>query len=249
MDSSRHQAAENRLLTMLPAEEYRRLASGLTRVEMARGQVLMELREHMEHAYFPLDGVLSLMMVMEGGTAVEVATVGREGFVSPASLLSIDLSPYEVLCQTDCTLLRLSVEELRAAFRDSAPLRDLLLRYAGVLLSCTGRSAACRVVHTTEQRLARWLLMTRDRMATDELPLTHELLARMLGVRRATVSVSAAALQGRGLIRYRRGQITITDRAGLETAACEDYATFQDEYERLLGPTPDNDPRSAVSSK
>src|SRR5262249_3865032 len=132
---------------------------------------------------------------------------------------------------------RMRVEDLRAAFRTSAPLRDLLLRYAGVVLGCTGRSAACKVVHTTEQRLARWLLMTNDRMEMEELPLTQELLARMLGVRRATVSVTAKALQARGLIHYNRGRITITDRAGLEAATCEDYAAVRHEYERLLGPT------------
>src|SRR5438552_3772239 len=143
----------------------------------------------MQYAYFPLDGVLSLLMILGDGTEVEAATVGCEGFVDVTALLSIDLSPYEVLCQTDCTALRMEVDRLRAEFRDSASLHDLMLRYAGVMLGCTGRSAACKVVHTTEQRVARWLLMTRDRMETDELPLTQELLARMLGVRRATVSV------------------------------------------------------------
>ena len=235
MDRSQEQAAQNRLLAALPDEEYRRLRDSLTRVDVAGGQVLIELRQRMQYVYFPLDGVLSLMMVMEGGAVVEVATVGNEGCVDVASLLSIDLSPYEVLCQTDCQVLRVPVEDLRAAFRASAPLRDLLLRYAGVMLGCTGRSAACKVVHTPEQRLARWLLMTQDRLDTAELPLTPELLARMLGVRRATVSITAAALQARGLIRYSRGRITITDRPGLEAAACEDYTAVRDEYERLLG--------------
>jgi CRP-like cAMP-binding protein len=237
MDPAKDHPSHNRLLAALPDEDYRRLLPGLTRVELAAGDVLIELRERMQYVYFPLVGVLSLMMVMEGGPVVEVATVGNEGLVNVVSLLSIDLSPYEVLGQTACTLLRMRVEDLRAAFRDSAPLRDLLLRYAGVVLGCTGRSAACKVVHTTEQRLARWLLMTHDRMETDELPLTHELLGRMLGVRRATVSIAAAALQAQELIRYTRGRITIVDRAGLEAAACEDYAAFRADYERLLGAT------------
>ncbi|SRR5579883_759743 len=237
MDPSQDHPGHNRLLAAMLDEESQRLLPGLTRLALASRHVLIELRERMEYVYFPLDGVLSLMMVMEDGTVVEVGTVGNEGFVEVSSLLSIDQSPYEVLCQTDCIVLRLRVEDLRAAFRDSAPVRDLLLRYAGVVLGCTGRSAACKVVHTTEQRLALWLLMTRDRMDTDELPLTQELLASMLAVRRATVSVAAGALQARGLIRYNRGRITIIDRAGLEAAACEDYTAFRNEYERLLGPT------------
>jgi CRP-like cAMP-binding protein len=213
MERPKDHAGRNRLLAALPDEEYRPLLPGLTRVEMSSRHVLVELGEKMEYVYFPLDGVLSLMMVMGDGTVIEVATIGNEGVVDVTSLLSVDLSPYEVLCQTDCSALRVRVEDLRAAFRDSAPLRDLLLRYAGVVLGCVGRSAACRVVHTTEQRLARWLLMTHDRMETDALPLTQEFLARMLGVRRATVSVTAGALRARGLIRYNRGRITITDRA------------------------------------
>jgi CRP-like cAMP-binding protein len=237
MELVKDRVGHNRLLAALPPEDYQRLLPSLQRVDLASRRVLIELREKMEYVYFPLNGVLSLMMVMEDGTVVEVATVGNEGFVDVAALLSIDFSPYEVLCQTDCTALCMRVEDLRAAFRDSTPLRELLLRYAGVVLGCTGRSAACRVVHTPQQRLARWLLMTRDRMETDELPLTQELLARMLGVRRATVSDTARALRAEGLIHYTRGRITITDRAGLEAAACEDYASFRQEYERLLGPT------------
>ena len=222
-------------MAALPDEEYQRLLPSLRSVQMVTGQVLVEPRDKMEYAYCSLEGVLCLLMLMEDGTVIEVATVGNEGFLDVTALLSVDTSPYEVLCQTDCRALRISVEALRTAFRDSGVLRELLLRFAGVVLGCSGRSAACKVVHTVEQRLARWLLMTQDRVASDAVLLTHELLGRMLGVRRATVSVAAEALQERGLIRYQRGRITITDRAGLEAAAWEDYAVFRNEYNRLLG--------------
>lgn len=144
----------------------------------------------------------------------------------------------EILCQSDVTALRISVERLREAFRLHPAVRDLLLRYTGVVLGCTGRSVGCKAVHSVEQRLARWLLMTDDRLDTPELPLTHDLLGHMLAVRRASVSQAAEDLRDRGLISYHRGKVTITDRPGLEAAACEDYASFVQEYERLVGPGP-----------
>jgi CRP-like cAMP-binding protein len=130
------------------------------------------------------------------------------------------------------------VDDLRAAFRHSDALRDLLLRYAAVVFSCTGRSLVCKVTHRVEQRLARWLLMTRDRMNDDVLPMTQGTLARMLGVHRPTISQAAEALQEHGLIAYHRGRVRITDRQGLERASCEHYAEFRTVYEELLGPAP-----------
>ena len=134
--------------------------------------------------------------------------------------------------------LRIDVEALRTAFRESEPLRELLLRYAAVVFSCTGRSLACKVNHRVEQRLARWLLMTRDRVRGNDLPMTQDTLARMLGVHRPTISEAAEALRERGLITYHRGRIKLTDRAGLEAASCEHYAEFRAVYEELLGPAP-----------
>ena len=177
-------------------------------------------------------------MVMEDGTPVEVATVGTEGFVSVESILSANQSPYEVSCQTAVEALRVDLADLRAAFRESEPLRDILLRYASLIFSCTGRSVSCKVTHPVEQRLARWLLMTRDRVRADELTMTQDILARMLGVHRPTISEAADSLRQRELIAYHRGRITITDRSGLEAASCEHYAEFRSDYERLLGPAP-----------
>ncbi len=226
----------NRLLAALAPDDFNALR--LTEVRLPKGKLLVQPGEEVKYGYFPLDGVLSLLMVLEDGTPVEVANVGSEGFVDTASLLSIDASPYRVEPQTDVVALRIGVKDLRQAFRERAGVRDLLLRFAGVVLGCAGRSLACKVSHTVEQRMAKWLLMARDRIAGDELPFTHETLSDMLGVRRATVSEAAEGLKGRGLIDYHRGRIVITDRAGLEDAACEDYDAFRHEYERLLGPIP-----------
>jgi|SRR5581483_7028959 len=235
MNLSSQRGPANRLLAALPPADLAQLLSGLEEVRLASGQILLGPGEPLQQVYFPLDGVLALSVLMEDGSAIEVASVGNEGFVDVISVLNGDASSYEVSCQIDCRALRLEVEHLRRAFRRSRAVRTLLLRYAGVMLGTTGRSVACSLVHTPSQRLARWLLMTADRVAA-ELPLTHEQLASMLGVRRATVSVIAKDFRRRGLIEYRRGRINIIDRAGLEATACEDYGSFQREYGRLLGP-------------
>jgi CRP-like cAMP-binding protein len=231
-------ARRNRLLEALPPAEAEPLLPRLRHVVLPSERVLLSPRETVQYAYFPVDGVVSLLMVMEDATPVEVATVGSEGFISVESILSTDQSPYEVICQTEVEALRADVADLRAAFRTSEPLRDVLLRYAAVVFSCTGRSVACKVTHPVEQRLARWLLMTRDRIRADDLPLTQEALARMLGVHRPTISEAAETLRDRGLITYRRGKIAIADRAGLEAASCEHYAEFREVYEQLFGPGP-----------
>jgi CRP-like cAMP-binding protein len=231
-------AGQNRLLAALPPEEWDRVNLICRPVTLANEQTLLAPRQEVRYAYFPTDGVVALLMIMADGTPVEVATVGSEGFVSCESILGTDQSPYEVTCQTPVEALRADVKDLRAVFADSKALRDLLLRYAAVVFSCTGRSLACKVSHRVEQRLARWLLMTRDRVQDDELPMTQETLARMLGVHRPTISTAAEALQERGVITYHRGKIIITDRQGLLAASCEHYAEFRAVYEELLGPAP-----------
>lgn len=229
-------AMRNRLIAALPSDERDRLLTQCRPVDLPNERVLLAPGENVRYAYFPTDGVVALLMVMEDGTPVEVATVGPEGFVSVESVLSTDQSPYEVTCQTPVQALRADVQELRARSREDATLRDLLLRYAAVVFSCTGRSLACKLNHRVEQRLARWLLMTRDRVRDDELPMTHDTLARMLGVHRPTISQAADGLRARGLITYHRGLITITDREGLQSASCEHYQEFCEVYEELLGP-------------
>jgi CRP-like cAMP-binding protein len=229
-------ASRNLLLAALPADDLEALLEYCRLVCLPAERVLLAPREPVRWAYFPLDGVISLLMIMEDGTPVEVVSVGNEGFVSVESILSTDQSPYEVSCQTPVEAIQIDVVGLREAFRVSGPLRDLLLRYAALVFSCTGRSLACAVTHSVEQRLARWLLMTRDRLRSNELPLTQETLARMLGVHRPTISVAAESLRTGGLISYHRGHIAIADRDGLEAASCEHYAEFRRAHTELLGP-------------
>jgi CRP-like cAMP-binding protein len=228
----------NRLLAALPPDEFTRLQEHLEPVKLRTDQVLVVPGDEVHYGYFPLDGIVSMLMVLEDGTPVEVASIGNEGFADSASILSIATSPFEIIAQGPGHALRITVEALRHEFRESAVFRDLMLRFCGVVLTCTGRSLACNVTHTPEQRLAKWLLLARDRTIGDDLPYTQESLARILGVRRPTVSEAAEALKDRGLIEYHRGHIRVTDRAGLHEAACTDYQAFIDEYERLLGPAP-----------
>jgi CRP-like cAMP-binding protein len=231
-------ARGNRLLAALPPEEQRRLDGRFRLVRMPKDRLLLSPNDAVQYAYFPVDGVISLLMVLEDGTPVEIANIGNEGFASVESMLSTDQSPYEVSCQTAVEALRIDVGHLRAAFRESEPVRNMLLRYGAVVFACTSRSLACRVNHPTEQRLARWLLLSRDRIVGDELPFTQETLARMLGVNRPTASLAAEALKGRGAIAYHRGTITITNRAALEAVSCADYRAYREAYEELLGPIP-----------
>jgi CRP-like cAMP-binding protein len=231
-------AVRNRLVAALPPDERARLLAHSRPVVLANEQVLLAPRDRVRYAYFPTDGVVALLMVMADGTPVEVATVGSEGFVSVESILGTDQSPYEVTCQTPVEALRVDVEHLRSDFRENGALRELLLRYASVVFSCTGRSLACKLNHLVEQRLARWLLMTRDRVRGDVLPMTQDTLARMLGVRRPTITHAADTLREQGLITYHRGRIAVTDRPGLIAASCEHYAEFRAVYEELLGPAP-----------
>jgi CRP-like cAMP-binding protein len=226
------------LLSAQPADEVARFQKHLEPVTLRKDQLLISPGDEIGYGYFPLDGIISVLMVLEDGTPVEVANVGNEGFADSSSILSIATSPYEVLAQGPAQALRISVKALREEFRASPGLRDLLLRFCGVVLTCTGRSLACKVTHTTEQRLAKWLLLARDRTVGDELPYTQETLARMLGVQRPTVSQAAENLKQCGLIDYHRGLVTITDRAGLQQVTCEDYRVFIQTYEELLGPLP-----------
>jgi CRP-like cAMP-binding protein len=216
-------AAPNRLLAALPAKEYERLVAGFEHVELTCGQVLYESGEPMRHVYFPSDCVVSLLTVVEGHRALEVGLVGREGMVGSRLALGITTASARALVQGTGTAVRIeSVCFLRELHR-SPMLRRALLLFTDALMMQITRTAACNRFHRIEARLARWLLMTRERLLTSEFYLTQEFLADMLGVRRAGVTTAACALQRQQLIRYRRGTITILDREGLQAAACSCY--------------------------
>jgi CRP-like cAMP-binding protein len=228
-------AGDNRLLAALPPEERRRLVPRLERVHLTVKQPLLEPQTPITHVYFPVDGVVSLVAVMADGATAEVTTVGHEGLVGLPVFLGAESSPILAVCQIAGDAWRLPAAAFRAAAR-RAPLRELLHRYTQALLDELAQTAACNRLHPLEERCARWLLMTHDRVAADHFQLTQEFLASMLGVRRPTVSVVMSLLRRAGLVRYTRGAVTVVDRPGLEAAACECYGSVRRGYDRLLGP-------------
>ena len=230
--------SENRLLARLGASDYRRLSRDLRAVPLAFEQVIYRAGGPVEYAYFPLRGVLSAVAVMGDGRAIEVANVGNEGVSGVAALFGAETTFDEFIVQVEGEGLRVPVGVLRAEAGRDGPLRRLLLAYSGAYAAQVSCSVACNGLHKVEQRCCRWLLMTHDRVGRDEVPLTHEFLAIMLGVRRNGVTEVLQALRGRGLLEYRRGRITVLDRRGLEAAACECYEKTRAEYARLLGPEP-----------
>src|SRR4051812_4159094 len=227
-------APRNRLLDRLPGAEYRRLLPLLEPVLMPHGQVLYEAHGPIDYAYFPLDAVVSAVTVMRDGDAIEVATVGNEGLVGHYGFGG-KVSPHRVVVQISDGALRIPAGVLQEATLEDGTLRDLLAAYHVAFLTQMSQSVACNGLHRLEQRCSRWLLMSRDRVGSDELRLTHEYLAIMLGARRASVTEALAPLQEEGLVRSSRGRISILDGAGLEERSCECYAVVRDTYDRLLG--------------
>lgn len=228
-------ARGNRLLDQLPEAEYRRLLPFLKPVKLAFEQVLYELRGPIDYAYFPTGAVASHLTVMLDGSAIEVATVGNEGLVGHTAATGGRTSPNKVIIQIGDGGLRIEAQALRREAGRAGPLQDLLDVYHTAFMVQVSQSVACNGLHRLERRCCRWLLMTRDRVGSDDLRLTHEFLAIMLGARRASVTDVLRPLQEAGLVQSRRGRISILDRARLEERACECYRVVTDEYERLLG--------------
>jgi CRP-like cAMP-binding protein len=226
----------NRLLSLLPLAEFERLEARFEEVDVPFRQMLYKRGEPIEHAYFPNAGVFSVIKEPEedGGMVVEVATVGNEGMVGLPLVLGGETTPDTCFCQVPGQAARIEAGALKEALRASPALHGLLLRYTQALLSQIAQGAACNRMHPVEERCARWLLMTHDRVSADHFVLTQEFLGQMLGVRRPSVSVAASMLQKAGLIRYARGLVVVTDRAGLEAAACGCYGVIKSEYDRLL---------------
>src|SRR5436190_22857156 len=218
----------NHLLAALPRQDYQRLLPELEPVNLIYGEVLFEPGERLRHAYFPDSAHVSLLTVLEKGKALEVSLVGREGMVGVPLALGVDDSPVRALVQGSGTALRMKAAAFREALARSAPLQREMYRYAYDKLAQARQTAACNRFHQVEERLARWLLMTRDRVRADQFHLTHEFLADMLGVRRAGVTNAAISLQRKKLISYRRGHISVLDRAGLAAAACPCYKVVRD---------------------
>ena len=224
----------NWLLAALPEPSYRRLAEQAETVNLVHRQVLFEAGAAIDYAHFPQAGCLSMITVMDDGSAVEVGTIGFEGMSSVSLVHLVDSVPTKCVVQIGGSAKRIPRAAFVAELRASAELLSIMQRYAQVWTDQIGRSGSCNALHSIEERCARWMLMTHDRVESDVLFLTQDFLAIMLGVRRPSVTLAAAALQQAGLIEYSRGKITILDRGGLESAACECYPATRAAYERLL---------------
>jgi CRP-like cAMP-binding protein len=225
---------ENLLLAALPASERRQLLALCEPVQLVFGACLSEPGDRIRHVYFPTGGFISLISSIDGRSRLEVGLVGAEGMLGVSLLVGVKDAPLRALVQGAGPALRIEAGEFSRALRRSSALRQSLGRYLYVLMSQLAQMAACTRFHVVEARLARWLLMTRDRARSNEFNLTQEFLAYMLGVRRVGVTRAARSLQRRKLIRYSRGKMTILDSRGLARASCECYAAATDMYERLL---------------
>ena len=225
----------NALLAALGRAERARIVSFGRVVQLGLKDTLYEVNRPIRYVYFPLSGVLSLVTVLEDGRGVEIATVGNEGMVGLPAFLGARSIPGRAFSQVQGESLRIAAAAFRKQVGPNSALHDLLHRYAQALFNQISWSVACLRQHSIEQRCARWLLMTQDRVAGARFPLTQEFLALMLGVRRAGVSEVASALQKAGLIKYVRGVMTILDRKRLEERSCECYRVVREEYRRLVG--------------
>jgi len=228
------QPVANRFLAALPGEVYEALRPNLEVVTMDHKNVVYEPDGPIAHVYFPIGCIVSLVAIMDDRSMYELATVGKEGMVGLPLLLETETAPFRAFTQVPGQAIRLDADVFVDALGRSPALVRLLHRYVQVLFNQVAWSSACNRAHSTEQRCARWLLMTHDRVASDRYLLTQEFLWQMLGVPRPRVNRAAGALQKAGLIRYVRGRITVLDRAGLEAASCECYRFIRAEYDRLL---------------
>ena len=225
----------NHLVASLPRKDRLRFLARCEQVDLTFADILCHPAERIRHVYFPVEGYISLLMPVNGHANLEVELVGSEGMLGVPIVLGVNASPLQALVQGSGAALRMSAAAFRLELASSPALRREMHRYIYVLLVQLAQAAACIRFHVLDARLARWLLMTHDRAHSDQFHLTHEFLAAMLGVRRVGITNAAGLLQKQRLLSYRRGDITILDRHGLEAASCECYRTSKDAYERVLG--------------
>ena len=229
---------ENQLLAALPAAEWERWLPDLELVEMPLGEVLYESGRTLAHVYFPIDAIVSLLYVMENGASAEIAVVGNEGVIGISLFMGGGSTPSRAVVQSAGSGYRLSARNIKDEFNRSGPVMHLLLRYTQALITQMAQTAVCNRHHSLDQQLCRWLLLSLDRLNGNQLVMTQELIANMLGVRREGVTEGALKLQSAGLIKYARGRITVLDRPGLEARTCECYAVVKKECDRLLPDQP-----------
>ena len=245
--SSSQSPNQNHLLAALPTAEFERLAPHLELVPMRLGEMLYEPGGQLQHAYFPTTAIVSLHYVTESGASAEIASVGNEGVVGISLFIGGDTTPSSAVVQTAGHAYRLERHLLVQEFNRGGLMQGLLLRYTQALITQMFQTAACNRHHSLEQQLCRWLLVTLDRVPSGPLIMTQELVANMLGVRREGITEAAGKLQNAGIIRYRRGHISVLDRGGLESRACECYAVVKKELRRLLSDVQYRQGTSAVA--
>jgi CRP-like cAMP-binding protein len=227
-------AIENRLISCLPPEIYDRLRPNLQPVALSLGEVVYEPGGRPEYVYFPTGAVVSLLYTTTSGATAEVGLTGKDGIVGIALFLGGDTTPNRAIVQIAGSAFKMRAEILQNEFARGGAVQQLLLRYIQALITQISQTAVCNRLHAMEKRLCRWLLLSHDLVESDELAMTQEFISNMLGGRRESVTVAAARLQDAGLIRYSRGQITILNRPGLESAVCECYRIVRAEFDRLL---------------
>ncbi len=229
-----HDPRQNCLLAAIPEEEYARLLPNLELVTMPLGDVLYESGSELHHVYFPTTAIVSLLYVMLDGASAEIAVVGKEGILGVALFMGGETMPNRAVVQSAGHAYRLKGQLLKQEFNRAGELQHLLLRYTQALLTQMAQTAVCNRHHSLDQQLCRWLLLSLERLPSNELVMTQELIGNMLGVRREGVTEAAGNLQKAGLIKYQRGHITVLDLAGLEARACECYGVVKKEFDRLL---------------
>mgnify|MGYP000897053699 FL=1 len=229
-----HEPRQNHLLAALPVDEYARLVPNLELVPMPLAEAVYESGVQMRHVYFPTTSIVSLLYVMEDGSSAEIAVVGNEGVVGVSLFMGGESTSSRAVVQSAGHAYRLKDQRLKDEFYRAGPMQRLLLCYTQALLTQMAQTAVCNRHHSIDQQLCRWLLLSLDRLPSNELVMTQELIANMLGVRREGVTEAAGNLQRAGLIAYQRGHITVLDRARLEARCCECYAVVRREFERLL---------------
>jgi len=229
-----HSPHQNHLLNALPRSDYERIASHLELIPMGLGDVLYEPGVRLRHVYFPTTSIVSLLYVMEDGASAEIAIVGNEGILGISLFMGGETTPSRAVVQSAGHGFRLKADALKDEFARFGPTLHLLLRYTQALITQMAQTAVCNRHHSVDQQLCRWLLLSLDRLASNELSMTQELIANMLGVRREGVTEAAGKLQDAGLISYRRGTITVLNRPGLEARSCECYQVVKTELDRLL---------------
>ena len=240
--NAQHNPLQNHLLAALPVAEFERLRAQLEGAEMPLGGVLYESGGQLEHVYFPTTSIVSLLYVLESGASAEIAVVGNEGILGISLFMGGNTTPSRAIVQSAGFGFRLEAQHLKDEFNRAGPVLRLLLRYTQALITQMTQTAVCNRHHSIEQQLCRWLLLSLDRLPSNTLTMTQDLIANMLGVRREGVTEAASKLQRDGLIRYSRGRIEVLNRPGLESAVCECYAVVKLEFDRLLADIPRGDP-------